>query len=57
MRTHGRTVDHGKLRRVLAGHECRGSNGLHNELACELERRLWADYVNPTLNEAAVPVD
>ncbi len=32
-------------------------NGYTIELACELERRLWADDINASLNKAAVPID
>ena len=32
-------------------------NGYTVELACELDRHLWADDINASLNKAAVPID
>ncbi len=32
-------------------------NGYTIELACELERHLWADDINASLNKAATPID
>ena len=32
-------------------------NGYTIELACELDRRLWADDINAALNKATVAID
>ncbi len=32
-------------------------NGYTVELACELERHLWADDINASLDKASIPID